>query len=783
MRSSIFTSNNNTPPPTGPRHKKPNSNSNSNSYNTTKRLQSSSPYINNSKPNTPNLNSNTTKTLESPASTTAQQQQQPHANSKRHNPNQTSNNGNNSSWNLDNMISQYNSIGELPPLLSPTLPDSFGDISTELDKDEIAITKINDFPHNDNAKKLSAPKPTYPMQSKRMINDVDSDNNSSDDDVPIRQLKHRRFTDEPKISNGPKQKEDRKIDDMPLSMLSPTLPLMFRNLNHDYSSIKKVNAPPSLSTTPVNNGHTTSNSSKPTNGSSPSFFNLQTKVGTFKWIDKSNDPNKPRFILRMTVNNKMKYKKYFNKTTSPSQLTGFKISSTKDYINDEGSNDDSDVEEGGKEGELQELLRNPEKIRLEFPEMTDKRNSLMKQLIETRESLLKKQELRVQQLSDQVKLVNDLQAAITERDNKLKYLEQKLKQQELQKPTATTNPNAKSTNNGLSREITISDETMKRQLQKLTEDIMKKESTQSSEEPQSYSFKRIDINKFITPTNSQKPFANLSRSQREDIKLDLQDKKLQWFQLSKIAQQKSNECINTTAATLSGTDDLVLSMIIQVDAFLLRMVSNDFDERSKIISGVLPSERSWKLLDQDIENFINKIDTYLKQQQQHYPNDKIFNDFCTILNCIMFQTRALIMKRINGILTSVIQSYIDKKNLDLNLKIIELQQLSINNNLKIMEFFMNSNPSYLNHIIRIRFPMTWNKKKLNLQTVQLTYNLMKFDENIKPNSQIYYLPFGNYTNLNELAGFLYNIINEFIDIYNKVKGSKKINYILQSGQQ
>ena len=380
MKSSIFTSNNNnnnnnnTPPPTGPRHKRLNSNTNghSNSHNnttttTTRRLQSSSPYINNSKPNTPNLNSTTTKTLESPALTTShQQQQQLHAHSKRHNPKQTSNNGNTTTWNLDNIISQYNSIGKLPPLLSPTLPDSFGDISVELDNDDIPIIGTNeiipDDNDNDNTKKLSAPKPTYPMQSKRMINDVNSDMNSSDDDddddVPIRRLKHRRFSNDDKSLTKPKQKEDRKVDEMPLSMLSPTLPLMFRNLDHDYSTMKKVNALPSLSTTSTNNGHSApiNNSSKSTststNGSAPSFFNIQTKVGTFKWIDKSNDPNKPKFILRMTVNNKMKYKKYFNKITSPLQLTGFKISSSKDYINDEGSNDGD--EEEGNEGEEEE---------------------------------------------------------------------------------------------------------------------------------------------------------------------------------------------------------------------------------------------------------------------------------------------------------------------------------------------------------------------------------------------------------------------------------------------
>ena len=41
------------------------------------------------------------------------------------------------------------------------------------------------------------------MQSKRMINDVNSDKNSSDDDddddVPIRRLKHRRFSNDDKV--------------------------------------------------------------------------------------------------------------------------------------------------------------------------------------------------------------------------------------------------------------------------------------------------------------------------------------------------------------------------------------------------------------------------------------------------------------------------------------------------------------------------------------------------------------------------------------------------------
>ena len=53
------------------------------------------------------------------------------------------------------------------------------------------------------------------MQSKRMINDVNSDKNSSDDDddddVPIRRLKHRRFSNDDKSSTKPKQKRIGKL--------------------------------------------------------------------------------------------------------------------------------------------------------------------------------------------------------------------------------------------------------------------------------------------------------------------------------------------------------------------------------------------------------------------------------------------------------------------------------------------------------------------------------------------------------------------------------------------
>ena len=94
------------------------------------------------------------------------------------------------------------------------MPDSFGDISVELDNDDIPIIGTNeiipDDNDNDNTKSYRHQHQHIQCKVKRMINDVNSDKNSSDDDddddVPIRRLKHRRFSNDDKSSTKPKQK-------------------------------------------------------------------------------------------------------------------------------------------------------------------------------------------------------------------------------------------------------------------------------------------------------------------------------------------------------------------------------------------------------------------------------------------------------------------------------------------------------------------------------------------------------------------------------------------------
>ncbi|KAL6453436.1 hypothetical protein SBY92_005005 [Candida maltosa Xu316] len=504
-----------------------------------------------------------------------------------------------------------------------------------------------------------------------MNEEEDEDSFSSDDDTPIRQLKTRK--------------------------LSPTLPSMFDN------------SVPSLTTTPVN---------EDSRNNGTSFTNRPTKVANFKWINKLHDTSKPKFLLRFTVNNLLKYKKHFNKPATPSKLSGFKITT-------ENNNDTKKEKTMNNTKEREELMKEKEMFEKQVKKFNDKEKDFIRD-----------KEIKERGLQDQENSLKQLEKLLNNKEKELQDLELKLK-------TASANE---------------SEQKLRNQLQKLTQDIMKKEQFKSLDE-ESKRFRIDDFNKDVTP--------HLSRSQREDVKFRLQDEKNSWLQISKIAQTKADKC-----------DDELIAMIIQVDTFILRMVSYDYDERSKIISGVLPSERSWKLLDQDIDHFISTIEKKLKSGKI---KDKFFLDFCKILKCILFQTRGLLIKRVNGILSNVIQSYIEKKNTELNGKIIELQQMSINNNSTIMQHFMNSNPSYLNAVIPTRFPMTWYNKCLNLEEVQLKYNLTDIDTSIKPNVMLYYLPFGNYSNLNELTAFLFNVLKEFIDIYNKYNSKTPIKYSLQSG--
>ncbi|RLV94009.1 hypothetical protein JA1_002128 [Spathaspora sp. JA1] len=522
---------------------------------------------------------------------------------------------------------------------------------------------------------------------------------------------------------------DSDVEDKPKSNI---------NLYEKYDkeeSIPRLLSPtlPSLFDTPIS-------TPKPSNNSS-TFTNKRTSTSTIKWINKMNDTNKPKFLLRIMFDNKVKYKRSMQKgstkevTTSP-KLNGLGISITKRKEEVKESNKVDPKKK--KKKPVEEPKRKTEQIPVEKEETKKRIAEEPKRKIE---SALIDKEKRTEQppvesknksneLADKEKALKELEVQLQIKQQQLQELQNKLSQQ--------SQPD--------------NDQQRKReQLKQLTQDVIMREQSQPLED-------RIKI-------KSPEQSSNLSKSQREDIKQSLQTKKNHWLQLSKSTKLKCESC-----------NDEFLSIIINIDSILLKIVSFDFDERSKIISQVLPSERSWKLLDEEINELIFKIEKYSK-----FTKDKIILEFLKILNCILFQARAIILKRINSLLTNVIESYIKKDDAKVNGKIIELQQLALANNNLIQEHFMNSRPTFINSSIPLRFPITWFNKSLNLEIPQREYNLNKFDNDIKPTNQVYYLPFGIYTNMNEFTAFLYNIMNEFIDIYNKYNVNNPISYKLQSG--
>jgi hypothetical protein len=260
----------------------------------------------------------------------------------------------------------------------------------------------------------------------------------------------------------------------------------------------------------------------------------------------------------------------------------------------------------------------------------------------------------------------------------------------------------------------------------------------------------------------------LSQQQREEIKMSLLSKKTHWVQLVKSSRLTSEK----------QTDEFV-AIIIEVDILLMCMIAYDYDERSKVVIDVLPSERNWKLLELDIKNLLQRISKYALTLKE-----RNLIEFMRILKSILFQTRALVVKRIDSILTKVIDLYLKKlsesNDNDLKTRIIELQQSCIKNYKLINDDFMSSKPEYLNAIIPIKFPKTWFKKSSS-EKAHLD-QLDDYNYDLKPSNKAFYLPIGIYSELNEISGFLFNIIKEFIDIFNKYNPKNKIHYVLQSGK-
>jgi len=581
------------------------------------------------------------------------------------------------SWNLDDLINSYQESRILPPILSPTLPDS---------GKESVKPSVEPQTKQSNGLSLKSPKPKYP--TKRKILDLEDDYYENDHKTKLK-------------SRSPL----REVENVNISMLSPTLPPIFDKNDILDRPEKQVTTKSSKAGTPVS------------------------RLVTVKWIKKLHDTTKPKFLVRIAFVDTAKYKQSVKKdpakkkTGSPVKLAGLGILA-------------SDKTNTSKEDDSKFFLSNDNN------EITKRENDLKHKL-----------EAQVQKEN----ILNELQKKTSRKEKELDSREQKLQERENQLHSlekSLQDRESKLKQAPASTDLTHEQQKKLEQIKQLNQDVLLKELRRPYGEQN---------------TVSSTPFkAKLSQQQREEIKTSLLSKKNHWVQLVKSSRLTSEK----------QTDEFV-AIIIEVDILLMCMIAYDYDERSKVVIDVLPSERNWKLLELDIKNLLQRISKYALTLKE-----RNLIEFMKILTCILFQTRALVVKRIDSILAKVINLYLKKlsesKDNDLKTRIIELQQSCIKNHKLINDDFMSSRPEYLNAIIPIKFPKTWFKKSTSEKSH--LDQLDDYSSDLKPSTKTFYLPIGIYSELNEISGFLFNIIKEFIDIFNKYNPKNKIHYVLQSGK-
>ncbi|KAG7196233.1 uncharacterized protein KQ657_000246 [Scheffersomyces spartinae] len=228
-------------------------------------------------------------------------------------------------------------------------------------------------------------------------------------------------------------------------------------------------------------------------------------------------------------------------------------------------------------------------------------------------------------------------------------------------------------------------------------------------------------------------------------------RKTNWMKLAKENRAKVSKGRNKLQQTL-----------LWMDSLILQMVANDLDERIKIMNDILPSERLWRNMFDDINDFLKNTQTQEEKNQ--------YEDFYVLVVCLLYHTNGLVLKRINNILTKVIDLYTKRNDGDIINKVVELQYQAIHNGNLILDYLLNGNPNHMMSTISSKFPKTWYHRTTNIQ------NLTKPLNDLRPTSNAYYLPLGNFSSLNDISALLHNILREFIE-------SNNINYSLACSQK
>lgn len=675
-------------------------------------------------------------------------------------------------WNMEDILEAYVVLRNLPPPLSPTIPPIEAHDTTPILASPEKILNADNKEKSALSQSSNDLKSSISDRAKHGMHQENSLTLSKEatprHDASMERSSNRVAAKEPESGDS----RDKELEKSSLQVLSPRLPVSFNNAR---ASHKKSKAKLPANRRSETKGVVSIGNFESSN-TAPAFKNIKTDAGVFKWINKMNDPTKPKFLLRITVNNRSKFKEKVTTSSKSSKSVNDHKETTNKQINS-GDNDNSDVKEytsGSSQtavndqvatiGEPKETHHYVKKQKKAQPEMCHDAGTKLYNMTKDKQKHEKKLEELVKLIEEKDKSIEEKDKLLTNKSSRLEILESEL-------------------------------------------EALRAKNESDHKQKQAGVFINGDI---VIERSTSVTALKLTKDQSEEVKTKLTMKKKYWLDICKNVQ-KDIDSIWKKLELARGSfpeswkgfqivSDDVNVVIMQVDVFIMKMVSLDYDERSKIVTETLPSERSWKALDKDVERLITYIGLLLSVRDNNLgisKSDQFEIDFLRTIKCLMYQTRALILKRINSILLKVVDKYIEKIRLSqdeakptstgsqeasLSQKIIELQQLNLKNSESVQELFVNSQPEYLNSILQSTFPCVWEKRTSNLAQVVQSYNLDAFDKSIKPSLQTYYLPMGVYSNLNEVNSILFNVVVYFLETYNKFHPNQNVDYKLQSSQ-
>lgn len=211
--------------------------------------------------------------------------------------------------------------------------------------------------------------------------------------------------------------------------------------------------------------------------------------------------------------------------------------------------------------------------------------------------------------------------------------------------------------------------------------------------------------------------------------------------------------------------DPLLSVIVQFDWLLVLCISHHHEEKSRI-SGRTASDR-WHSLYKEISPFIGRIEKYIKANEV---SDKQ-KSFLSFLVGILAVVKALVLKRVNGVLQTAIDAKMAKDHTsERNNTVGELQKQIIANYRHMEDRYAESQSFFANcPAPSMIFPKSWANRSASIPRIS--------DEPLQPAADKYFLPLGPYSDLREGCAYLYGCLRGFADVFGSdINGGVRYNF-------